>query len=63
MKTRTLKEFTKDTYIPEKLQLNTAEFRQLFDLIAESENRNDGIFNALSLAYRAGFEAARKWKG
>ena len=60
---RNLKEYTKNTRIPESYQLTESEFRQLFDVISEADNRNDGIFYALSLAYRAGFEAARQWKG
>lgn len=57
MRVRSLKEYTEGTEIPEALQLTGGEYRQLFDMIREG--KADGIFNALSLAYRAGFETAK----
>ena len=56
---RVLKEYTKSTEIPEALQLTGGEYRQLFDVVREDNGKADGIFNALTLAYHAGFEAAR----
>ena len=55
---RNLQEYTKSTKIPEPLQLSGGEFRQLFDMIREATVQVDGIFNALCLAYRAGYETA-----
>ena len=59
MRYRNLAEFTKDTIIPERKQLSENEFRQLYAIVKEAPN-GDGLFEALSLAYKAGFETGRK---